>query len=242
MQGSASGGMYNSSMHQAVGAGVAPTAPQHQTLHPAPTQFSTAPAPVAEGAFPPFSSPEMGVSTPMFVTQSMGDPSVKRGRHDYSEESDAESYYNNMTVVTMEPGDASVRSGSQEESWETSSKRTRPNNYITPTEIPKTLISTMGSLVVPPPFPLGGAGALSSSLGSSTASTFGSSWRSSASSQNQSINGSATSGASRHVHLRRQLSGSRIESFFMGGSAADAANKQDTVMDVEPSRPRSMSL
>ena len=83
---------------------------------------------------------------------------------------------------------------------ESSSKRTRSNNYSPPTDVPKTLISTMGTLV--------------------PQATAARSWNGFPSKQ--------------RVPFRRELSGSKLEGYL--------GERDNDAMDVEPSRPRSMSF
>ena len=100
---------------------------------------------------------------------------------------------------------------------QSSSKKSRANNYIASRPVTKSLISTMGSLVGPP------HSVMTSSRSTSTSSS------ATTSASNLSSNPDL------RVHLRRQLSGGQLDP-FLGGDHDE--------MDVEPadSRPRSMSF
>jgi hypothetical protein len=102
---------------------------------------------------------------------------------------------------------------------QSSSKKSRANNYIASRPVTKSLISTMGSLAGPPP-------CVSTNTRSSSES---------ASSSATAYASNLSSNPNLRVHLRRQLSGGQLDP-FLGGDHDD--------MDVEPadSRPRSMSF
>jgi len=264
------------------GATSAPNLAQHhhypQQSFPMATQ-TYVPSSPQHGSFPAV-TPQVGGSSSSRVATVPNNESHsnnKRGRgdshsttpHNYSEaESDAE---NNMTVVTMEPGEAVVQQQAQQQQHhhqhppppppmmiipgESSSKRSRSNNYTSPKEIPKnSLISAMGSLVVPPAPASQAAFARSSSTG-----TFPMNFNPG------NPMATATTAGGRQVPLRRQLSGGRIERFVAWGTSNNNSssgtlsspnlpssntsnntnnnNSNSMMMDVElPSRPRSMSL
>jgi hypothetical protein len=102
---------------------------------------------------------------------------------------------------------------------QSSSKKSRANNYIASRPVTKSLISTMGSLAGPPP-------CVSTSTRSDSNST---------SSSATACASNLSNNPNLRVHLRRQLSGGQLDP-FLGGDHDD--------MDVEPadSRPRSMSF
>jgi hypothetical protein len=102
---------------------------------------------------------------------------------------------------------------------QSSSKKSRANDYIASRPVTKSLVSTMGSLVGPNP----SVSTSSRSLGTGTSSS------ATASASNLSSNPNL------RVHMRRQLSGGQLDP-FLGGDHDE--------MDIEPadSRPRSMSF